>query len=233
MKPFFTYFGGKYRASPRYPAPIHNVIIEPFAGAAGYSVRHGANRPVVLVEKNDKVAALWKWLIEADPSTILHLPSSGFNHVDELDVPEEAKHLIGFWLNKGTSHPCKTPSRWMRDGLRPNSFWGETIRERIASQVPLIKSWTVIHGDFSKSPEIEATWYIDPPYQLLPTQYSTRFNEYPRLAEWCMNRYGQLIVCEGEGADWLPFEPFAKIKGLEGARGGKISSEVIYYREKN
>jgi hypothetical protein len=29
-----------------------------------------------------------------------------------LDVPQEAKWLIGFWLNKGTTSPCNIPGKW-------------------------------------------------------------------------------------------------------------------------
>ena len=35
LKPFFTYYGGKYRAAPKYPEPVHGSIVEPFAGSAG------------------------------------------------------------------------------------------------------------------------------------------------------------------------------------------------------
>ena len=28
LLPFFTYFGGKYRAAPRYPEPAHDLIVE-------------------------------------------------------------------------------------------------------------------------------------------------------------------------------------------------------------
>ena len=31
MKPFFTYFGGKYRVAPKYPSPLHETLIEPIA----------------------------------------------------------------------------------------------------------------------------------------------------------------------------------------------------------
>jgi hypothetical protein len=34
LKPFIRLYGGKYRAAPRYPKPLHDT---PFAGAAGYS----------------------------------------------------------------------------------------------------------------------------------------------------------------------------------------------------
>jgi hypothetical protein len=32
---------------------------------------------------------------------------------------------------------------------------------------------------------------------------------YSELAAWCRSRPGQVIVCEEEGADWLPFRPLA------------------------
>lgn len=40
LRPFFTYFGAKWRAAPHYPPPTHPTVIEPFAGAAGYALRH-------------------------------------------------------------------------------------------------------------------------------------------------------------------------------------------------
>ena len=40
LKPFFSYFGGKWRTAKHYPGPSRDLIIEPFAGSAGYSVRH-------------------------------------------------------------------------------------------------------------------------------------------------------------------------------------------------
>ena len=40
MKPFFRYYGGKWRDCAKYPPPQFDTIVEPFAGSAGYSVRH-------------------------------------------------------------------------------------------------------------------------------------------------------------------------------------------------
>ena len=48
------------------------------------------------------------------------------------------------------------------------------------------------------------------------------------LGDWCMSLPGQAIVCENEGATWLPFEPFRIIKGNEGGNGGKRSAEAIW-----
>ena len=47
LRPFFNFYGGKWRAAPHYPAPRYARVVEPFAGAAGYSTRHH-DRDIVL-----------------------------------------------------------------------------------------------------------------------------------------------------------------------------------------
>jgi hypothetical protein len=228
MKPFFTYFGGKYRSAPKYGSPIYDKIVEPFAGSAGYSCRFGANKEVILCDLNDKVFATWDWLINARRKDVLGLPLY-FSHIDEVDAPIGAKNLIGFWLNKGSTSPAKTPSRWMRDNIRPKSFWGVEIRDRVAAQVDLIRGWRCQRTSFSAlEGEGEATWFIDPPYKSLPRMYPNRFDQYDRLRDFCLSRRGQVIVCEGPNAAWLPFQHLTNIKGLEGRNGGKVSSEWVW-----
>lgn len=230
--PFFAYYGGKWRAAPHYPAPKHARIVEPFAGAAGYATRYH-DREIVLVERDPIIAEMWRYLIGATPAKIRALPLVDPHTNDGLDVFDlepGARFLIGFWLNKGAAAPCNRPSKWMRDGVRPNSFWGEAIRERIARQVALISHWTIIEGNYSDAPEGSATWFIDPPYKRAGVHYreSAKFLDFDRLGEWCVSRVGQTIVCENEGADWLPFHPFMTIKGNEGGNGGKRSAEAIW-----
>jgi hypothetical protein len=230
MWPFFTFYGGKWRAAPHYPLPVYDVIVEPFAGAAGYSVRH-AHKKVILIEKDPVIAALWRWLIASTPETIRALPMIAMNQtVMDLDVPTEARSLIGFWLNKGCASPCKSPGSWMRGGLRPKSFWGTEIRERIALQVGQISHWEVIEGDYTDAPDIESTWFIDPPYQSAGRlyRYSSCDIDYGSLAKWCQLRRGQKIVCENEGATWLPFRAFLEIKSTEGCHGKGKSREAIW-----
>lgn len=228
--PFFTFYGGKWRAAPRYPAPSHEHIIEPFAGAAGYSVRH-YQKSVTLVEQDPVIAGLWRFLIGSSAASIRALPLIAMDQsVHDLNVCQEAKSLIGFWLNKATASPCIRPGAWMREGLRPKSFWGPEIRERIASQVERIAHWKVCEGDYRNAPGIEATWFIDPPYQGAGKLY--RYNSsginYATLADWCRSRRGQVMVCENDGADWLPFSPFLKIKSSESSRSKSVSCESIW-----
>lgn len=117
--PFFCFYGGKWRAAPRYPKPQYRTVIEPFAGAAGYATRY-ADRDVILVERDPVIASLWRWLIAATPNDILSLPGVIDTTVDVLDIPKDAKSLIGFWCNKATTAPCLSPSKWMFVNVFPS-----------------------------------------------------------------------------------------------------------------
>lgn len=228
LKPLFTFYGGKWRAAPHYPAPAHDTIIEPFAGSAGYSLRY-PDRRVILVERDPLIAATWRYLIRVSPSEILALPDIAMDQtVDDVPLSEDARLLIGWWIHKGSTMPCKRPSAWMRSEQRPNSYWGQTIRARIASQVESIRHWEIIEGDYRLAPTVSATWFIDPPYQIAGKHYRHSAVDYPRLAEWCLGREGQTIVCENVGADWLPFEPWRNIKASPAKHGGKVSHEAIW-----
>jgi hypothetical protein len=226
VKLFFTYFGGKWRIAKHYPLPIHDTIIEPFAGSAGYSL-HYPGKKVKLFDVDPTICGVWDYLIKASSSEIFALPI-GFSHLDEINVPQEAKWLIGFWLNKACTQPCKSPGLWMRQGLRPNSFWGEAIRRRIAEQVPLIKHWTIEQKSFDAIDNEMATWFIDPPYYKSGSFYKYNKVDYAKLAEWSQNRDGRVIVCEQGGATWLPFESFRVIKTTEGKHGKSKGEEVIW-----
>jgi hypothetical protein len=44
LKPFFCFYGGKWRVAPHYPAPEHTMVVEPFAGASGAGLLHCGSR---------------------------------------------------------------------------------------------------------------------------------------------------------------------------------------------
>ncbi len=233
MRPFFSFFGSKWRVAPHYPEPVYPTITEPFAGSCGYALRYPEHQ-VRLYDADPIICGVWHYLIHVRPEEILSLPLQ-FDHVDELRVSPEAKHLIGFWLNKGTVQPAKSPSKWMRENKswQPGVYWGESIRERIASQVPHIRHWTVTQATYKDIPDQEASWFVDPPYAEAGRAYKFHDIDYAHLGEWCRSRSGQVIVCENAGAQWLPFRPFRTIKGLEGKRGGKKSEEVIWTNDQH
>jgi hypothetical protein len=106
MKPFFSYFGSRWRAARHYGPPRRQLIIEPFAGAAGYSTFWQPRR-VILCDLNPVVCGVWRYLIKASPAEIMRLPVD-IDHVDQARVCEEAKHLLGFWFARAMARPRKT-----------------------------------------------------------------------------------------------------------------------------
>lgn len=234
LQPFWRYYGGKNRAARLYPAPEHDIIIEPFAGAAGYSCRYHWKQ-VILVDRSPIIAGIWRYLIKASAEEVLAIPDiPDGGTVDDLPawVPQEARWLAGFWCNNGTVNPCKRPSKWARQqGQEVHNWsgWGRRSRARIARQVHKVKHWQVIEGDYQDAPDVEATWHIDPPYDNQAGRYYTHQpNSFRTLGQWCKQRQGLVMVCENEGAEWLPFRPLATIKANEGRNGGKRSAEVIW-----
>lgn len=235
LKPFFTYYGGKWRAAPHYPPPRYGKICEPFAGSAGYSLRY-ADRQVVLCDLDPVIYGVWSFLIRSSPADIRALPLIGAGEsVDQLSVCQEARWLIGFRLNGGSASPCKTPSSWMRSNTRPNSYWGAAVRERIASQVDAIKHWKVGNVSFDRIKASEdLTWFVDPPYNNRMGEHYRRGRagiDYVTLASWCRARTGQVIVCENTGADWLPFRHMMNAQATPakpGKPGGNVSAEAIW-----
>jgi hypothetical protein len=228
MKPFFSYYGGKWRDCAKYPAPQFDTIIEPFAGSAGYSVRHYAHQ-VFLCDLDPIIAGVWRYLIAATPDEIENLPDVPHDgSIDDLDVCHEARHLIGFWLNKGNARPAKQPSTWMKSNTRPASYWGAEIRDRIASQVSGIKHWQIIEGNYSNCTiETPATWFIDPPYQGKGIHYkcSAKNIDFDELGKWSRSRVGQVIACENTGANWLPFQ---QVMTVRSSRPGTRTAEAIW-----
>ena len=229
LRPFFGYFGGKWRDTPLYPKPEHDTIVEPFAGSAGYSLRF-SNKRVILYEKDPILTSVWEYLIGVMPTEILKLPDLGPEDcVDDLKgVCQEAKWLIGFWLNRGVASPRKRPSKWMRIRIRPGSFWGERVRNTVAGQVDQIRHWKIRNRSYEACRVTrEATWFIDPPYQVTGRHYRHGPDDldYKSLAAWCRARPGLAIVCENQGANWLGFGPLQETKTT---RNGRRSREVVW-----
>ena len=250
MKPerlysFWNYYGGKWRLARRYDVPIYNELIEPFAGAAGYALNH-YQKQVILVDKDPVIVAVWKWLIAATHDDVMSLPLLGpEDKLDELDIPDGARWFIGFQLRSGSSYPANEPSSWMKQVLRgeigrsnpsrptEGSFWGERRRKRAAEQVQWIKHWHMFGAGYEYLPNGRATWFVDPPYQGAGKHYKhgSKNIDFENLGAWCKERHGQVIVCENEGADWLPFESFTEGQATPRSKKGRVSKECVWKSE--
>lgn len=86
-------------------------------------------------------------------------------------------------------------------------------------------------GSYETSPDVPATWFVDPPYAGAGRHYRCAEIDYPRLGGWCRARQGQTIVCENVGATWLPFSPFMVAKATSGDHRSGTSAEAIWVSE--
>lgn len=224
MKPMFPFYGSKFRAAPLY-SPPGALVIEPFAGSACFSLFWEPAR-VILNDIDPVIIAIWRYLQAASPAEIMALPDMEVGQcVDDLNLPQEAKWLIGFWLNRGSCEPKKTFTAFSARSDRSQLVWGPKARERIASQVDKIRHWCITEGNYQDMADLDGTWFIDPPYIDKGRRYkhSSSSIDFNHLGDWCKQRKGNIIVCENHGADWLPFESLGIIKSNRG-----FSNEVVF-----
>ncbi len=228
LRPFFPYYGSKWRAVPRYPPPLSgHAIVEPFAGSAGYATRHNAAM-VLLVDRDPVIVGIWRYLLRVTATEVRRLPDVPVGGTLEgWRGPQEARWLIGFWLNRGSATPKVRRSLFSSDTGGSQFVWGPDARERIARQLDAIRHWHVVEGDYSDPPDAPATWFVDPPYTEKGRHYRCRDIDYPTLGAWCRTRRGRVIVCEAAGAAWLPFVPLGALKATRGT-----SDEVFWHRDR-
>ena len=102
----WSYYGGKSKVVDCYPPPKQSKIIEPFAGSARYALKW-FERDVLLVDKFDMIVKIWNYLKQASEKDILDLPNMDNREVDRVndyDICDEAKWLIGFSIGRGSPH---------------------------------------------------------------------------------------------------------------------------------
>ena len=81
----WSYYGRKTKVIQYYPTPIHNKIIEPFAGTAVYSLyQDNWEKDILLVDKYDVVIKVWHYLQQATKTDIMNLPD--MNYHDNVDI---------------------------------------------------------------------------------------------------------------------------------------------------
>lgn len=204
----FAYFGAKHRFARYYPPPAYPTIVEPFAGAAGYSVYWATpEHKVYLVDSDPLVVRMWHTLQDLDARELLDAAES---QLTEDYVTSPFIYSIAGGLTRVKPGGQAKTSKMMRD------MW-PGVRRRIEAALPMIRNWTVVCGDYHNATLLDATYFVDAPYQ--PTtagtaahRYGDKHIDYEELAYWCTRRAdgNQMIVCEQGDADWLPFEVLGK-----------------------
>jgi site-specific DNA-adenine methylase len=214
----FYYYGRKKQIAKYYPESNCETIIEPFAGSAAYSL-YGENwrKRVILIEKDPSVAGLWQWFIEdATASDIKNMP--------DLHIGDHSRQFLHI-IHAATKMAFKFKCIKVTPVLERN--W-EISKRVFAENLYKIKHWKIINGDYTEAPDIEATWFIDPPYKGesgMGYRYGSNLIDYDKLADWVKLRKGEVIFCEGENGDYLPFRPLIALKGV----AGKVSHEKVFY----
>lgn len=203
-----NYFGSKVSSAHKYPRPLYPTIVEPFCGGAGYSLLYRRERHAALNDLSEHIFAAWDYVVRATPEEILALPLiEPGQHVDELGLTGGSKALVRMCVQFAAG-PRNVLSPFALAAIRRSCVWSAARRARIARIASEIKHWIVTNASYEDLPNIEATWFVDPPYQgpagsTYP--HGSKSIDYDHLGNWCRSRRGQVIVCENAGANWLPF----------------------------
>lgn len=235
MRPFFSYYGAKWRLSALLPPPRYGRIEEPFAGSACYATRHPDTAEVVLGDVSPGLCALWRWLISCPREEFLRLPDlPEGGDLRDLRLRPEARWLIGLRIGQGDAQPRR---RWSPFGggteAKRRRAWSAEIREELAADLERIRHWTVREGPFSAAGNALATWIVDPPYQG-PAGFryaSGRWSgegsggsnvlDFDLLGRWVRRRAGLVAVHEGADASWFPEASVVGSIPASGHRGGR------------
>jgi site-specific DNA-adenine methylase len=225
------YTGSKWAASVKYPEPLYETIIEPLAGSAGYSLRY-ADHKVILCEINPDVVTIWR-MIQKNKNLERRLPAeiAPGTVVEEMrGIDEEVRLFLHYktcaaHAGYHLKFTDRGAARWPLD------------RRRVLAMAHLIKHWDVRCESFDRlePPRGPCTWFVDPPYQQVIAagrgDYKFKHVNYGVLANHVRNVWrGQVIVCEQEGANWLPFRPLYNLSAQHYA-GCKLTTEVMYYND--
>lgn len=201
----FSYYGSKSKVIHLYPSPKFGKVIEPFCGSARYALKY-FDRDVLIADKYEVVIKIWKYLQQASKKDIMGLPEPAEKEsIENYNLSEGERLLMGFMVWRGTAKPQKI--------VQPDSNIHKA-KKVIASQLFKIRHWDIRHCSFSEIENQQATWFIDPPYQVAYGEhYAGETINYSQLGEWCKSREGQAIVCESVDATWLPFSKLRKTSG--------------------
>lgn len=240
-KKVFSYYGGKSKIAHKYPAPVYDVVIEPFAGGASYSLLHHEH-DVILNDKDPITASVWAFLLNPTALDTIHavLPKTVAKGqtIDELVSADTDPGLINL-IRGEIAQGCLGATGYRKQV----TTWGERdwhqVLPRLEYWIPRISHWSLTSSDylnftFAKGTFL-ATWFVDPPYaNAAGADYRTNDVDYAILGQWCKSCDGQVIVCENEGATWLPFKHLTARAGAFTGRDSRAKAsgnEVVWVNQ--
>jgi len=221
----FSYYGGKSKLAHLYPPPQFPRIVEPFAGAASYSLRHW-EKEVWLYDIDPTVASAWEFLLSPGAEdAVREIP-------DEVRVGDNVDSLLS-WAPRGLLAIARAEANRGTQGAKGvhrrvtelgAQAWPR-LKPRLMYWIPRVRHWRFFRSSWTAAPDLEATWFVDPPYS---TRAGSRYRQceldFRALGKWCLSRRGQVIACEDARATWLPFRP---LTGRRGVRSRYQVSEAV------
>lgn len=238
--PLFKCFGSKWTSARLLPKPTGEVIVEPFAGSAGYSLRH-PHLDVVLYESSAHLRTLWKWIIEeASETDVRDIPLGLAPGTDirTLGLSEGQALLLKNWQRTNNVGDLWKTSVW---GHLPGQ-WTANTRARVSEEIAIVKHWKMSDEEdgisaFDLHKGRKFTFMIDPPYQY-NFKYLSAAMDYPLLAYLAQGVEGQVLALEGactktgKVPDYLPFEYFtSQVTSRRKKFDNHHSSVLLYYKE--
>ena len=214
----WSYYGSKSKLVNLYPEPKHDLIVEPFAGLARYAFNYW-DRDVILIDKYKGVYLAWMYIQNCSDKDIDSLPSlKKGDNIKDFNLSDEEISYLSFVVSEGSTGRYTVTSR--SESLIPNRL--KELKENRYK----VKHWDIRLGSYKELKNTKATWFIDPPYVDGGKHYKENSIDYKHLGDWCKERNGQVIVCENNNADWLPFNHLTDFNGQH-----KKSKEVVYYQD--
>lgn len=232
----FSYYGGKSKLAHLYQAPLHETVVEPFCGGASYSLRYH-DRAVCLNDISPLVVAVWRFLLRPDALDLIHryVPHE-VEAGDEITDMAPADADDGFlWFLRWRAWSGR-PFQKINKVSEFGAVKWQSLFPAVDYYLPRIQHWKVTLGSYDALENVNATWFIDPPYSgAAGREYAQPTVNYDALAAWVGSRRGQLIVCEESTASWLPFRPLRSNAHTGGKlnvySGRRTYTEAVFERE--
>lgn len=220
----WSYYGSKSKIVDYYPPPKYGKIIEPFAGSARYSLKY-FDRDILLVDKYEIVVKVWNWLQKCSYNDIINLPrlTKGMD-IRTLSLSEDELNFVGFMAGVAQGCPRMIVSPFAAIHFEESR---QSKYKTVADQLHKIRHWVIKQDSFENIPNDTATWFIDPPYQYggqHQYKHGNKQLDFIKIASFCKERKGHVIVCENTKADWLDFVPLKKIQGA----ANSFTTEAIW-----
>jgi site-specific DNA-adenine methylase len=210
----FEYFGCKQRDVAKYPRPQYGLVIEPFCGSARYACRYGISRDCWINDADPRIWNVWRWTQNATLKDIESLPSltrHGETLADHKYLSNVERDLLGFSTGSCRTEPSDRVSPWGE-----KKYGTAKLKYHLRYLCGRIVHWKITCMDYRELPNLEATYFIDPPYQYMGGPYKHNQNgiDYDCLGNWCRERKGQVVACEGVPSNWDPpdYLPFGPLK---------------------